>query len=47
MRLKISQGTPTALFPNNQCDIGSHFDANNIIINLTFCKSGVSIRATS
>lgn len=30
-------GTPTAFFPNTDCDIGSHFDANNIIINLTFC----------
>ncbi|KAF7975332.1 hypothetical protein HWV62_9769 [Athelia sp. TMB] len=30
-------GTPTAYFPNTDCDIASHFDANNIIINLTFC----------
>lgn len=30
-------GTPTALFPNSQCDIASHFGAHNIIINLTFC----------
>ncbi|GJE92266.1 glycoside hydrolase family 16 protein [Phanerochaete sordida] len=30
-------GTPTAFFPNTDCDIGSHFDENNIIINLTFC----------
>lgn len=30
-------GTPTAFFPNTQCDIASHFDAHNIIINLTFC----------
>ncbi|PSR71763.1 hypothetical protein PHLCEN_2v12367 [Hermanssonia centrifuga] len=29
-------GTPTASFPNTDCDIGSHFDENNIIINLTF-----------
>lgn len=39
-RLLISrslQGTPTALFVNNQCDIPSHFGAHNIIINLTFC----------
>ncbi|KAI0799792.1 putative laminarinase [Irpex lacteus] len=28
-------GTPTAYFPNTSCDIASHFDANNIIINLT------------
>ncbi|KAG6835745.1 hypothetical protein H0H93_015046 [Arthromyces matolae] len=32
-----SSGTPTAYFPNTSCDIASHFDANNIIINLTFC----------
>jgi len=30
-------GTPSALFPNSQCDLASHFNANNIIINLTFC----------
>ncbi|KAG6835744.1 hypothetical protein H0H93_015045 [Arthromyces matolae] len=30
-------GIPTAYFPNTQCDLKSHFDANNIIINLTFC----------
>ena len=30
-------GQPTAIFPNTDCDIASHFDANNIIINLTFC----------
>ncbi|EKM60723.1 glycoside hydrolase family 16 protein [Phanerochaete carnosa HHB-10118-sp] len=30
-------GTPTAYFPNTDCDINSHFDANNIIINLTLC----------
>lgn len=30
-------GTPTANFPNTQCDIASHFSPNNIIINLTFC----------
>ncbi|KAI0341217.1 endo-beta-glucanase [Trametopsis cervina] len=30
-------GTPTAYFPNTSCDINSHFDANNIIINLTLC----------
>ncbi|KAI0087574.1 putative laminarinase [Irpex rosettiformis] len=30
-------GTPTANFPNTSCDIASHFDANNIIINLTLC----------
>ena len=34
------QGTPTAYFPNTDCDIASHFDANNIIINLTFCACG-------
>lgn len=36
-KLMLRQGTPTAFFPNTQCDIASHFDANNIIINLTFC----------
>ncbi|KAF8556871.1 2 beta-glucanase [Imleria badia] len=30
-------GTPVAHFPNTQCDLATHFDANNIIINLTFC----------
>lgn len=38
-------GTPTALFPNNQCDIGSHFDANNIIINLTFCGDWAGVQS--
>ncbi len=32
------QGTPSAYFPNTQCDIASHFKAHNIIINLTFCE---------
>ncbi|KAJ3547126.1 hypothetical protein NM688_g5433 [Phlebia brevispora] len=30
-------GTPTAFFPNDDCNIGSFFDQNSIIINLTFC----------
>nr|GAT48619.1 laminarinase [Mycena chlorophos] len=30
-------GTPTANFPNTSCDIEEFFNANNIIINLTFC----------
>ncbi|KAF4564594.1 hypothetical protein EYR36_002531 [Pleurotus pulmonarius] len=30
-------GTPAAFFPNTQCDIASHFNEHNIIINLTFC----------
>lgn len=30
-------GTPAAYFPNIYCDLASHFDANNIIINWTFC----------
>ncbi|TFK39334.1 putative laminarinase [Crucibulum laeve] len=30
-------GTPSAFFPNTQCDFGSHFSAHNIIINLTLC----------
>jgi hypothetical protein len=33
-------GTPTAYFPNTQCDIDSHFTPSNIIINLTFCEFG-------
>ncbi|THH00791.1 hypothetical protein EW026_g1791 [Hermanssonia centrifuga] len=36
-------GTPTASFPNTDCDIGSHFDENNIIINLTFCGDWAGI----
>lgn len=32
------QGTPFANFPNTtNCDLASHFDENNIIINLTLC----------
>lgn len=31
-------GTPTAYFPNTQCDINSKFSPANIIINLTFCE---------
>ena len=31
-------GTPTAYFPNDQCDINSKFSPSNIIINLTFCE---------
>jgi len=30
-------GTPVANFPNTSCNIPQFFDANNIIINLTFC----------
>ncbi|KZV62425.1 glycoside hydrolase family 16 protein [Peniophora sp. CONT] len=30
-------GRPQAYFPNTNCDIGSHFNDNNIVINLTFC----------
>ncbi|KAF8803217.1 endo-1,3(4)-beta-glucanase [Phlegmacium glaucopus] len=29
--------TPSASFPNTYCDFGSHFDEQNIIINLTLC----------
>ncbi|PSS37150.1 hypothetical protein PHLCEN_2v1023 [Hermanssonia centrifuga] len=36
-------GTPAAFFPNTSCDIGSHFDQNNIIINLTFCGDWAGI----
>ncbi|EIW58553.1 glycoside hydrolase family 16 protein [Trametes versicolor FP-101664 SS1] len=30
-------GTPTALFPNTQCDIMSHFLAQNLIFDITLC----------
>lgn len=30
-------GTPTALFPNTNCDISSKFAPHKVIINLTFC----------
>ncbi|KIJ12504.1 glycoside hydrolase family 16 protein [Paxillus involutus ATCC 200175] len=30
-------GTPSAYFPNTDCDLASHFSPNNIIINLMFC----------
>ncbi|KAF7329566.1 Glycoside hydrolase family 16 protein [Mycena kentingensis (nom. inval.)] len=30
-------GTPTANFPHTSCDFPTFFDANTIIINLTFC----------
>lgn len=32
------QGTPEALFVNDQCDINAHFGPHNIVINLTFCE---------
>ena len=31
-------GSPTANFPNTQCDINGKFGPANIIINLTFCE---------
>ena len=31
-------GTPTAYFPDTDCDINSKFSPSNIIINLTFCE---------
>lgn len=30
-------GTPVANFPDNNCDISSHFAPNNIVFDLTFC----------
>jgi hypothetical protein len=36
-----SWGTPTAFFPNTQCDINGEFAPANIIINLTFCEKFV------
>jgi hypothetical protein len=35
-------GTPTAYFPDDQCDIESEFTSSNIIINLTFCEFALS-----
>ena len=35
-----TQGTPSALFVPDTCDIPSHFGSHNIIINLTFCEFG-------
>lgn len=32
-----SWGTPTAFFPNTQCDILSHFLAQNLIFDITVC----------
>jgi hypothetical protein len=37
-------GSPTANFPNTQCDINGKFGPANIIINLTFCE--FSVRGT-
>ena len=39
---KRGQGIPAAFFPNTSCDITKFFGPNNIIINLTFCKTFVS-----
>ncbi|KAH8100225.1 putative laminarinase [Cristinia sonorae] len=36
-------GRPNAFFPNTDCDIGSHFGPNNVIINLTFCGDWAGI----
>ena len=41
MLTALSQGTPVAYFPNNQCNIAQFFGVNNIIINLTFCKEAI------
>ena len=38
-------GTPTAYFPNTQCDIDDKFAPANIIINLTFCESQSFVQA--
>ena len=32
-----SWGTPTAFFPNTECDILSHFLAQNLIFDITIC----------
>jgi hypothetical protein len=34
----IIKGTPVAHFPNNNCDIASHFGPASIIINIALCK---------
>ncbi|KAL4076578.1 glycoside hydrolase family 16 protein [Scleroderma yunnanense] len=39
-------GTPSAHFPNTNCDIASHFGPNNIIIDLTFCGDWAGDSAT-
>jgi len=38
-------GTPAASFPNTSCNFPQFFDANNIIINLTFCGDYAGIPA--
>jgi hypothetical protein len=35
-------GTPTAYFPDDQCDLKSKFTPSNIIIKLTFCEFALS-----
>jgi hypothetical protein len=35
-------GTPSANFPDTSCNLGSLFDSNNIIIDLTFCSFTLS-----
>lgn len=34
----VNWRTPSAYFPDSECDIASHFGEHQIIINLTFCK---------
>ena len=36
-----------AYFPNTSCDINAHFNAANIIIDLTFCEFPSSSRVAS
>jgi hypothetical protein len=31
-------GTPSANFPNTNCNIGKEFDANNITVDMTLCS---------
>lgn len=34
-----SWGEPEALFPTDSCNWAQHFDAHNIVFDLTFCVS--------
>jgi hypothetical protein len=38
----LTQGKPTAHFPDTFCDIDHRFQEHNIIINLTFCERSVT-----
>ena len=38
-----SWGEPQALFPTDDCDFNSHFQSHNIIMNLSFCVSFLTL----